>query len=35
VIHEEDPTWGGGAIKFPRIQGADVVGTVVARFRCR
>lgn len=30
VIHEEDPTWGGGAIKFPRIQGADVVGTVVA-----
>ena len=30
VVHEEDPTWGGGAIHFPRIQGADVVGTVEA-----
>lgn len=27
---EEDPTWGGAPITFPRIQGADVVGTVVA-----
>jgi len=27
---EEDATWGGAAIKFPRIQGADVVGIVVA-----
>ena len=27
---EEDATWGGAAIVFPRIQGADVCGTVVA-----
>lgn len=26
---EEDATWGGAAITFPRIQGADVVGEVV------
>ena len=26
----ENPTWGGGSIAFPRIQGADVVGEVVA-----
>ncbi len=25
-----DATWGGGAIEFPRIQGADVSGEVVA-----
>ena len=25
----EDGTWGGAAISFPRIQGADAVGTVV------
>jgi NADPH:quinone reductase-like Zn-dependent oxidoreductase len=25
-----DATWGGAAISFPRIQGADVYGTVVA-----
>ena len=25
----EDSTWGGGGIVFPRIQGADVVGTIV------
>ncbi|MDE2791466.1 MAG: alcohol dehydrogenase family protein [Paracoccaceae bacterium] len=24
-----DPTWGGGGLDFPRIQGADVVGRVV------
>ncbi len=24
-----DPAWGGGAISFPRIQGADAVGCVV------
>ena len=30
VVDEEDPSWGGAAIKFPRIQGADVMGTVVA-----
>lgn len=29
-VAEEDPTWGGAPITFPRIQGADVVGTVVA-----
>ncbi len=27
---DDDATWGGGAIEFPRIQGADVAGTVVA-----
>lgn len=27
---EADATWGGVAITFPRIQGADVAGTVVA-----
>ncbi len=29
-VAEEDPTWGGAPITFPRIQGADVVGTVMA-----
>jgi NADPH:quinone reductase-like Zn-dependent oxidoreductase len=29
-INESDPTWGGSSIVFPRIQGADVAGTVVA-----
>jgi len=29
-VGEEDPTWGGAPITFPRIQGADVCGTVVA-----
>jgi NADPH:quinone reductase-like Zn-dependent oxidoreductase len=27
---DEDATWGGGAIAFPRIQGADVCGVVEA-----
>lgn len=27
---DEDATWGGAAITFPRVQGADVAGTVVA-----
>lgn len=27
---EQDATWGGAAISFPRIQGADVCGTVEA-----
>ena len=27
---DEDATWGGASITFPRIQGADVVGEVVA-----
>ena len=29
-VGEEDPSWGGAAIMFPRIQGADAVGEVVA-----
>ena len=29
-VDENDPTWGGEPITFPRIQGADVCGTVVA-----
>ncbi|KUJ80313.1 alcohol dehydrogenase [Ruegeria marisrubri] len=29
-VGEEDPTWGGRPLVFPRIQGADAVGTVVA-----
>ncbi len=28
--HDDDATWGGAPITFPRIQGADVCGTVVA-----
>lgn len=28
-VSEEDPTWGGAPITFPRIQGADAVGEVV------
>jgi NADPH:quinone reductase-like Zn-dependent oxidoreductase len=27
---EQDATWGGGAVVFPRIQGADVAGRIVA-----
>jgi NADPH:quinone reductase-like Zn-dependent oxidoreductase len=30
TVDDEDPTWGGRPITFPRIQGADVVGRVVA-----
>lgn len=29
-VAEEDPAWGGAPITFPRIQGADTVGIVVA-----
>ena len=29
-VNEDDPTWGGAPLTFPRIQGADAVGTVVA-----
>ncbi len=29
-VSDEDPTWGGAPITFPRIQGADVCGQVVA-----
>ncbi|MEO0328484.1 MAG: alcohol dehydrogenase family protein [Pseudomonadota bacterium] len=30
TINEDDPTWGSAPLIFPRIQGADMVGTVVA-----
>ena len=29
-VDDEDPTWGGRPITFPRIQGADPVGRVIA-----
>lgn len=29
-VNEDDPTWGGAPISFPRIQGADVCGEIVA-----
>ncbi len=29
-VGEDDPTWGGAPITFPRIQGADVCGKIVA-----
>lgn len=29
-VDEDDPTWGGAPITFPRIQGADVCGRIVA-----
>lgn len=29
-VGEEDPTWGGKPISFPRIQGADVCGVIAA-----
>jgi len=29
-LSEEDATWGGAAVVFPRIQGADVTGRIVA-----
>ncbi|MGH1477943.1 MAG: alcohol dehydrogenase catalytic domain-containing protein [Geminicoccales bacterium] len=29
-VDGSDPSWGGAPITFPRIQGADVVGRVVA-----
>jgi len=30
VVSDEDPTWGGAPIQFPRIQGADACGEIVA-----
>ena len=30
AVNEDDPTWGGRPIVFPRIQGADVCGEIVA-----
>lgn len=29
-VNDEDPAWGGTPISFPRIQGADVCGRIVA-----
>ena len=29
-VNQDDPTWGGAGLTFPRIQGADAVGEVVA-----
>ncbi|WP_323769572.1 alcohol dehydrogenase family protein [Antarctobacter sp.] len=29
-VGKDDPTWGGAPITFPRIQGADVCGRIVA-----
>ncbi len=29
-VGDNDPTWGGAPISFPRIQGADVCGKIVA-----
>ena len=29
-VDDEDPTWGAAPISFPRIQGADVCGEIVA-----
>jgi NADPH:quinone reductase-like Zn-dependent oxidoreductase len=30
TVGEEDPSWGGAPIEFPRIQGADACGQIVA-----
>ena len=30
TMNEEDPSWGGAPLSFPRIQGADVCGVVAA-----
>lgn len=30
TAREEDPSWGGAPITFPRIQGADLCGVIVA-----
>ncbi len=29
-VSDDDPTWGGAPITFPRIQGADICGHVIA-----
>lgn len=29
TVNEDDPTWGGAPITFPRIQGADACGEIV------
>lgn len=28
-LAEDDPSWGGAAIEFPRVQGADICGKIV------
>ncbi len=30
TVGQEDPSWGGAPVSFPRIQGADVCGEIVA-----
>ena len=30
TVNDDDPSWGGAPITFPRIQGADVCGRIVA-----
>lgn len=30
TVNEDDPSWGGAPITFPRIQGADACGTIIA-----
>ncbi len=30
TVNDDDPTWGAAPISFPRIQGADVCGEIVA-----
>ena len=30
TVDDEDPTWGGRPLTFPRIQGADICGRIVA-----
>lgn len=30
TVNDDDPTWGGAPIAFPRIQGADACGQIVA-----
>ena len=30
TVNNDDPTWGGNPIVFPRIQGADVCGEIIA-----
>jgi NADPH:quinone reductase-like Zn-dependent oxidoreductase len=30
AVGDDDPAWGGSAIQFPRIQGADACGEIVA-----
>lgn len=29
TVNEDDPTWGGKPLSFPRIQGADICGRIV------